>query len=140
MRPGARVRTPFSMSSIRILSSCLGFVLLSACDGGLRATMPKRDDCTESLVTLRVEVVDAQGQMVDGAVVTATNTGTGQSITGTTSERGVTTAVNEDIGAGRVRLAAVAGSKTTEPVEVTWTCDDCHCTPQPGSVQLQLHP
>lgn len=120
--------------------SCLGFVLLAACDGGLRVTAPKGDDCTESLVTLRVEVVDAAGTGVGAAVVTATNADTGHSITGTTSERGVTTAVNEDIGAGPVRLTAVAGPKSSEPVEVKWTCDECHCHPNPDTVQLRLNP
>lgn len=118
----------------------MGVALLAGCDGGLRVTTPRGDPCTDNLVTLRVEVVDAQGALVDGAVVTATNAGTGHSIIGTTSERGVTTAVNEDIGAGQVRLTAVAGSKTSEPVEVKWTCDECHCTPETDSVQLRLHP
>jgi hypothetical protein len=128
------------MSHARAVSMLLGLALLAACDGGLRVITPRGDPCTESLVTLRVEVVDAQGGAVSGAIVTATNTDTGRSITSTTGERGVTTAVNEDIGEGRVRLTALAGSKVSEPAEVSWTCDECHCHPEPSSVQLQLHP
>ena len=98
------------------------------------------DPCTESLVTLRVEVVDAQGAAVRDATVTAMNLDTGRTITSTTGDRGVTTAVNEDIGAGTVRLVATAGTKVSDSTDVTWTCDACHCTPDPSTVQLQLHP
>jgi hypothetical protein len=129
------------MFKARAVMMLLGLSALPACDGGLRVNPPETDSCTEHLVTLRVEVVDAGGAMVDDAVVTATNADTGHSITGTTSERGVTLAVNEDIGAGRVWLTAVGGSKSTESaVQVTWTCDDCHCHPEPGTVQLRLRP
>ncbi|MET0405569.1 MAG: carboxypeptidase-like regulatory domain-containing protein [Cystobacter sp.] len=129
------------MFKARAVMMLLGLSVLSACDGGLRVNPPKTDSCAENLVTLRVEVVDARGAAVDDAVVTATNADTGHSITGTTSERGVTTAVNEDIGAGRVWLTAVAGSKSSDSaVEVNWTCDDCHCHPQPGTIQLRLRP
>jgi hypothetical protein len=117
----------------------LGLALLASCDGGLKVHQ-QGDPCTENLVTLRVEVVDAQGATVKDATVTATNVDTGHTITSTTSERGVTTAVNEDIGEGTVRLTATAGSKVSEPAEVHWTCDECHCHPDPETVQLQLHP
>ncbi|AKJ05590.1 hypothetical protein [Archangium gephyra] len=98
------------------------------------------DPCTEKLITLRVEVVNAQGTPVEDALVTATHVVTGRTITGTTGDRGVTTAVNEDIGEGTVRLTAVAGSKVSAPAEVAWTCDECHCHPEPTTVQLQLNP
>jgi len=26
------------------------------------------------------------------------------------------------------------------PAEVAWTCDECHCHPEPTAVRLQLHP
>ena len=117
----------------------LGLALLASCDGGLKVNQ-QGDPCTENLVTLRVEVVDAQGAAVRDATVTASNVDTGRTITGTTGDRGVTTAVNEDIGQGTVRLVATAGSKVSAPAEVTWTCDECHCHPEPASVQLQLHP
>ncbi|MFL5355219.1 carboxypeptidase-like regulatory domain-containing protein [Archangium sp.] len=117
----------------------LGLALLASCDGGVRVQR-QGDPCTDSLVTLRVEVLDAQGATVKDATVTATNVDTGHTITSTTSDRGVTTAVNEDIGEGTVRLTATAGSKVSAPAEVHWTCDDCHCHPEPATVQLQLHP
>ncbi|KFA92371.1 hypothetical protein Q664_15945 [Archangium violaceum Cb vi76] len=87
-----------------------------------------------------MEVVNAQGTPVSDAIVTATHVVTGRTITGTTGDRGVTTAVNEDIGEGPVRLTATAGSKVSAPAEVAWTCDECHCHPEPSSVQLQLNP
>jgi hypothetical protein len=112
---------------------------LAACDGGVRVDR-RGNPCTDQLVTLRVEVVDAQGQPVSGAMVTATHEQTGHSITGTTGERGVTTAVNEHLGAGLVRVVAQAGSKVSPPAQVRWTCDDCHCQPEPSTLRLQLPP
>ncbi|HYO59454.1 carboxypeptidase regulatory-like domain-containing protein [Archangium sp.] len=117
----------------------LGLALLASCDGGLRVNR-QGNPCTENLVTLRVEVVDARGTAVRDATVTATHVDTGHTITGTTGDRGVTTAVNEDIGEGTVRLTATSGSKVSAPAEVTWTCDECHCHPEPATVRLQLNP
>lgn len=117
-----------------------GLVVLAACDGGLKTAREQDDPCVDDPVTLRVEVVDAQGQAVSDAVVMAVNEDSGRSITGTTGERGVTTSVNEDIGAGPVQLVATAGSKVSPPALVSWTCDGCHCNPDPVSVQLQLRP
>jgi hypothetical protein len=116
----------------------LGLALLS-CDGGVRVNR-QGNPCVEDLVTLRVEVVDARGDAVRDATVTATHVDTGRTITSTTSERGVTTAVNEELGAGTVRVRATAGSKVSAPAEVTWTCDECHCHPEPSTVRLQLNP
>jgi hypothetical protein len=117
----------------------LGLAPLVSCDGGLRVNR-QGNPCVDDLVTLRVEVVDAQGAVVREATVTATNVDTGRTITSTTSERGVTTAVNEEIGSGTVRLVATAGSKVSAPAEVAWTCDECHCHPEPTTMRLQLHP
>ncbi|HYO74331.1 MAG TPA: carboxypeptidase regulatory-like domain-containing protein [Archangium sp.] len=127
------------MLRARQLLFLLGLVPLVSCDGGLRVNR-QGDPCTEKLITLRVEVVNAQGTPVSDALVTATHVDTGRTITGTTGDRGVTTAVNEDIGAGTVRLTATAGSKVSAPAEVAWTCDECHCHPEPTTVQLQLNP
>ncbi|OJT23638.1 hypothetical protein BO221_16710 [Archangium sp. Cb G35] len=127
------------MLRARQLLLLLGLAPLVSCDGGLRVNR-QGDPCTEKLITLRVEVVNAQGTPVPDAIVTATHVVTGRTITGTTGDRGVTTAVNEDIGEGPVRLTATAGSKVSTPAEVAWTCDECHCHPEPTSVQLQLNP
>jgi hypothetical protein len=127
------------MLRARQLLLLLGLAPLVSCDGGLRVNR-QGDPCTEKLITLRVEVVNAQGSPVQDALVTATHVGTGRTITGTTGDRGVTTAVNEDIGEGIVRLTATAGSKVSTPAEVAWTCDECHCHPEPTTVQLQLNP
>jgi hypothetical protein len=127
------------MFRARQLLLLLGLAPLVSCDGGLRVDR-QGDSCTENLVTLRVEVVDARGTAVRDATVTAIHVDTGRTIIGTTGDRGVTTAVNESIGAGTVRLKATAGSKVSAPAEVTWTCDECHCHPEPTSVRLQLNP
>lgn len=127
------------MLRARQLSLLLGLIPLVSCDGGVRVNR-QGDPCTEKLITLRVEVVNAQGTPVRDALVTATHVDTGRTITGTTGDRGVTTAVNEDIGEGTVRLTATAGSKVSTPAEVAWTCDECHCHPEPTTVQLQLNP
>lgn len=128
------------MRRARQLLPFLSLALLASCDGGVRANHPQGDLCTELLVTLRVEVVDAQGNAVPNATVTATNEDTGHTITSTTDGEGITRAVNEDLGAGTVRLSAIAGPKVSSTAEVTWTCDECHCHPEPATVQLQLHP
>jgi hypothetical protein len=117
----------------------LGLVPLASCDGGIRVNR-QGNPCVEDLVTLRVEVVDAQGRPVKDATVTATHVDSEVSITGTTNERGVTTAVSEELGEGVVRVVATAGSKVSPPTQVTWLCDGCHCQPEPSTVQLQLNP
>ncbi len=127
------------MLRARQLLLLLGLVPLAACDGGLRVNR-QGNPCVEDLVTLRVEVVDAQGREVKNATVTATHVDSGRTITGITNERGVTTSVNEDLGSGTVRVSATAGSKVTAPTEVVWTCDECHCHPEPSTVRLQLNP
>jgi hypothetical protein len=127
------------MLRVRQLLLFLGFLLLSACDGGVRVNR-QGDPCVEDLITLRVEVVDAHGTAVRDATVTAIHADTGRTITGTTSERGVTTAVNEEIGSGIVTVRATAGSKVSPPADVTWTCDGCNCNPDPSTVRLQLNP
>jgi hypothetical protein len=127
------------MLRARQLLLLLGLVPLASCDGGLRVNR-QGNPCTENLVTLRVEVVDAQGREVKDATVTATHVDSGRTITATTNDRGITTSVNEDIGEGTVRVSAIAGSKVTAPAEVAWTCDECHCHPEPSTVRLQLNP
>jgi hypothetical protein len=127
------------MSRLPLLAVLLGLAFLPACDN-----RPVVDDerrlCSEELVTLKVEVLNADGVRVKGATVTATNLETDQSITSVTNEEGVTRAVNESIAPGATRLSAVAGSKEAPPVQVEWECDECHCTPIPGAVVLQLNP
>lgn len=116
---------------------CIG--LLAACDEAPRVERGG-DDCQADLVSLRVEVLSADGSRVRGAVVTATNLTTEVSITGVTDDQGVTTAINESLAPSPVRVVATAGSKVSSAQRVEWTCDTCNCAPQPGTLQLQLSP
>ncbi|MBN1210007.1 MAG: carboxypeptidase regulatory-like domain-containing protein [Myxococcaceae bacterium] len=87
-----------------------------------------------------MEVVTAAGIRVKGATVTATNLETLESITGVTNEVGISRAVNESLAPGPTRLYATAGSKISPATQVEWQCDECHCTPSPEEVMLQLNP
>lgn len=127
------------MSRLRILAVLLGLACLPACDN--RPVVDRKEDtCTEEMVSLKVEVVTAEGVLVKGATVTAVNEETQESITGVTNETGVSRAVNESLAPGVTRLSAVAGSKVSQDTEVQWTCDGCHCEPVPDSVTLELNP
>jgi hypothetical protein len=127
------------MSRLRMLPVLWGLACLVACDN--RPVVNRGGDvCPEEMVSLKVEVVTAYGTFVKGATVTAVNEETQESVTGVTNEVGVSRAVNETLGPGRTRLYATAGSKVSAPVEVEWQCDECHCQPIPGSVQLELNP
>jgi len=125
---------------LRILPVLLGLAFLPACDNRPVVDDGGRKLCSEELVTLRVEVVTAEGVRVKGATITATNLETNQSITSVTDAEGLSRAVNESLAPGTTRLSATAGSKVSPPVEVQWECDECHCTPIPGAVVLQLNP
>ncbi|WP_240487017.1 carboxypeptidase-like regulatory domain-containing protein [Hyalangium minutum] len=127
------------MSRLRMISVVLGLACLSACDN--RPVVNRGGDvCSEELVSLKVEVVTADGVLVKGATVTAINEESQESITGVTNEVGVSRAVNESLAPGRTRLYATAGSKVSPATEVQWLCDDCHCQPDPDTVTLQLNP
>lgn len=127
------------MSRSRILAVLLGLGSLSACDN--RPVVDDRGDgCTEELVTLKVEVISADGAPVKGATLTATNVETHQSITSVTNEEGVSRAINESLAPGITQVSATAGPKVAPPVQVEWECDECHCSPIPGAVRLRLNP
>lgn len=124
-------------ASLRILL-LMGLTALAACDDGPGVDR-RGNACEEDLVNLRVEVVTAEGARVKGATVTAMNPSTHRTITSLTGEDGVSTAITELVGPGPMRVWATAGAKVSPESRVDWTCDDCHCTPEPASVQLQLN-
>ncbi len=127
------------MSWLRNLSVLLGVACLPACDN--RPVVNKGEDtCSEEPVSLKVEVVTAEGVRVNGAIVTAINEESQESITGMTNKEGVSRAVNESLAPGVTRVSAVAGSKVSQATEIEWQCDDCHCEPIPDSVTLELNP
>lgn len=111
---------------------------LAGCDDG--PGVDRRGSlCEEDLKTLRVEVVTEDGARVKGATVTAHLADSNRTLTSLTNDEGVTTAVTELMGPGSMRVWATAGSKVSAPSMVEWTCDECHCTPEPAAVQLQLN-
>jgi hypothetical protein len=122
-----------------MLPVLLGLACLPACDN--RPVVNRGGDvCSEELVSLKVEVVTAEGVLVKGATVTAINEETQESITGVTNEVGVSRAVNESLAPGPTRLYATAGAKVSPATQVQWHCDNCHCQPDPSTVTLQLNP
>lgn len=129
------------MLRARSLALLLGPLLLcAACGDDLPRVAPREGTCSAQLVALRVRVVDAEGAPARDALVTARNQDTGLAITGLTGPDGTTEAVNERIGAGRVRVSAERGAKVTGAEELPWTCDPCHCAPDRDELTLQLNP
>lgn len=122
---------------VRILL-LVGLAALAGCDDGPGVDR-RGNACEEDLTTLRVEVVTEDGARVKGATVTASIPSSNRTVTSLTDDEGVTTAITELIGPGSMRVWATAGSKVSAPSSVEWTCDDCHCTPEPAAVQLQLN-
>jgi hypothetical protein len=116
----------------------VGLSLLAGCDDGPGVDR-RGNSCEEDLYELRVEVVTADGVRVKGATVTASNESSQRTLTSLTDEEGVSTAITEMMGPGTTRVWATAGSKVSPSSQVEWTCDDCHCTPEPAAVQLQLN-
>ncbi|AEI66011.1 carboxypeptidase-like regulatory domain-containing protein [Corallococcus macrosporus] len=98
------------------------------------------DDCQAELVSLKVEVLSADGARVRGATVTGTNVSSNVSITGVTDDQGISTAINESLAPSAVRVVATAGAKVSPPQQVEWLCDSCNCQPEPATLQLQLNP
>ena len=94
--------------------------------------------CFDAQVVLPVTVVDANNQPVTGATVTATNRGTGKSVTGTTDANGICNAVTEAIGAGDVDLKALDGARMSSAFSVQWTCGACDCIASPASATLHV--
>ena len=122
---------------VRILL-LVGLTVLAGCDDGPGVDR-RGSACEEDLTTLRVEVVTEDGVRVKGATVTAHIPDSNRTVTSLTDDAGVTTAVSELMGPGSMKVWATAGSKVSAPAQVEWTCDDCHCTPEPAAVQLQLN-
>ncbi|MBU8894879.1 carboxypeptidase-like regulatory domain-containing protein [Corallococcus sp. M34] len=118
-------------------SGILGLLLLAGCDDAPRGSRTE-SACQPDPLALHVEVVAADGALVRGATVVATNLDSNVSITALTNDHGVTTAIDEVLAPGPLHVVATAGSKTSSAVRVEWTCDPCHCAPVPPDLRLQL--
>ncbi|MBX5482158.1 MAG: carboxypeptidase regulatory-like domain-containing protein [Myxococcaceae bacterium] len=124
-------------------SSLLAFVLIacgpqamSRIDGGV-ANCDQGEAQTRALP---VEVVDAQGNPVEGATVTAKNVGSGQTVTATTGSNGRTTAITSAIGAGTIQVSAQKGSQVSDVKQSEALCGECGCTFTPDSLTLTMNP
>lgn len=123
------------------LLASLSAIALLGCGGGTKLSDGGTTDrvvCTEAVPTLAVKVVDAQGNPVKGATLKAKNLGTGNTVTGTTNDQGVSKAVTKDIGSGTVQLSATSGTLASDVAQVDWVCGECNCTATPTSVTLTL--
>lgn len=126
--------------ALRLLALTFALAPLLACIEPPPTPPAHEEECSEELVLLRVTVVDASGEPVSGAVVTARNELTGKTLIGTTDEKGATLAVNEEVGDGSVQVQAERAPKASPPVAVGWTCDACHCYPSTAELTLSLNP
>jgi hypothetical protein len=106
-------------------TNALGEVPAEACDN-------------KHLDFVTTTVVDSAGAPVAGATVVGTHLQSGLTQTGTTGASGVSKAITEDVGAGRVAVQAYRGSQPSDVVEVEFVCGDCGCTPQPQAVTVRL--
>ena len=117
-------------------------LLLLAC-GSKDAYLPDggriRETCFNTGTTIPVTAVDAMGNPVGGANVTARNTTNGKVVTTTTGGNGATNGVTDDLGNGQLEITATNGTiSTKQPFIVNVTCGECDCTATPGYATLKL--
>lgn len=92
------------------------------------------NNCSDRVSVHPVLILDGQtGGIAPTAVVTATNLDKTGMDTQIASEGGIAH-ITEKVGGGTVRYVATIGTRQSVPVDVEWTCDECHCRPAPGSV------
>lgn len=120
-----------------VLGSAL--LLLSACgSNGGRDAGSNLVTCTDGITSLSVTVRDDTGAPVKGATVSSQHVGTGTTVTSTTNDQGIATAVTSDQGSGSIRITATAGARVAQMQQVEWTCGECTCTAVPASVVLTV--
>ena len=137
----------------RALLLTLAVPLAAACGASYsnRDAGTDRIVCTTEYVYVPVKVVNKQGAAVPNAIVTAKNVsrfqagqpntadaGPQTTITGTTNEQGVTSAIGESIGPGTVEISARLDTRTSNVVQTEWRCGECHCQVEPSTVTLTL--
>ncbi|MBI3185901.1 MAG: carboxypeptidase regulatory-like domain-containing protein [Myxococcales bacterium] len=97
------------------------------------------NQCAPEPVSIAVKVVDAEGNPVEGAIVTATNQTSGQAATAQTRGDGTTSGITQEkISPGTVLLRASLGTRVSEVKQVTWVCGECHCTAEPDAIIITL--
>jgi hypothetical protein len=114
-------------------------LLLSACgdygrggpDGGTNRII-----CVEGIQSLSVNVKDASGAPVKNATVSAKHSGTGSTVTSTSNDQGIATAVTSEQGSGTIQLKATEGSRVSTVQQIDWQCGECTCTATPSAVTL----
>ncbi len=126
------------MKRARLFACVLGAVAIFACD--ISRLLPDAGiSCTTEYRYVPIQVVDGSGQPVKDATVTA-KLGDGGTLTAQTDDTGTTAAIGESVGAGTIQVSASKLNQVSDEQSITWTCDVCHCNPQPTSVVLTLKP
>lgn len=103
-------------------------------DGGVSVCDPDEERF------IPVRVVDANGDPVPEATVTAKNISTGRTVTAVTNQEGTSAAVGSGIGSGTVIFSATKGSKTSHTAQANFVCGECGCSFDPVSITLTLNP
>lgn len=122
----------FAFASALLLAGC-GSYGRGGPDGG-----ENRVVCVEGIQSLNVNVRDAQGNPVKGATVSAKHLGTNTTVTSTTNDQGIATAVTSDMGSGTIQLRATEGTRVSTVQQLDWVCGECACTASPASITLTV--
>ncbi len=117
---------------------------LAACGGGEDTPVP--DAGTEQLGCspdelerfLGVVVLDAQGQPIPDAEVTAKNLGSGKTVSAMTDSTGITAAVGTSMGSGSIQVTAKKGTRLSDTKQAEFQCGGCTCDIQPSSITLTI--
>jgi hypothetical protein len=125
-----------------LLASTLAFSL-AACGGG---ETPVPDAGTEQLgctpdeleAHLAIIVVDAEGEPVPNAEVTARNLGSNKTVAANTDGNGITTAVGTNLGSGSILVSAKQDTRLSDTKQAEFDCGACTCTISPPSITLTI--
>lgn len=130
------------MNARSLLFACASALLLVACGGGGPSTHPDAGNVCDPNEErfLIVTVVDASGAPAAGATVTARNDATGKVVTALTNDQGISSAVGSTIGSGTVMVSATLASKASNTQQAEFSCGECGCNIEPGSVTITLNP
>ena len=98
-----------------------------------------RQTCNDSPTSIGVVVQDAMGNPISGAAVTAKNTSTGMTRTGTSGSSGHASGFDDTLGDGQIEFTATYDTlRTAQPFIIRVVCGECDCTAMPSTATLTL--